>query len=326
MIEAYLQSHCRLATTDLDEAREHVGRMWERHESRLLRGRTYSLRWHQVDLRRTSLTYIHSGSALHLKCGPVVGRFRFTMPEAGLVHHRIDGRNIDSTPTHGVAYAPQQELKLEIEPFRSLLLTVDAEFVERAARLRFGKSPAFGWWTTAVPLDASPAATLRSLCRWLGHELDRPETPLRTSRQVVASVERSLLTLFLDCLTAVSGIAGDGGDGFTLAQLRRIESWLDAHFCEPIGVEDLALVAGTGVRAVQNMFRSHRDCTPSEAILQRRLTYARQRLIDADPQTTVTDVAFDCGFFHLSRFAARYARTFGERPSQTLAQRLRAAG
>ncbi|MBK8211023.1 MAG: helix-turn-helix domain-containing protein [Rhodospirillales bacterium] len=40
--------------------------------------------------------------------------------------------------------------------------------------------------------------------------------------------------------------------------------------------------------------------------------------------TTVTDVAFDCGFFHLSRFAERYRHTFGEPPSSTLANRLRA--
>jgi AraC-like DNA-binding protein len=324
MTQSYLQSHCRLATTDLDEAREHVGRMWERHESHLSSGRTYCLRWNQVDFRRTSLTYIHSGSALHVKCGPVGDRFRFTMPEAGMVYHRINGRGIQSTATRGVVYAPQQELQLEIEPFRSLLLTIDADFVKQAARLRFGKSPDFGYWTTAVSLDMPPAATLRSLCRWLGHELDRPGTPLRSSRQIIAGLERSLLTLFLDCLTAVSGAAGDGPDSFALAQLCRIESWLDEHFCEPIGVEDLALVAGVGVRAVQNMFRRHRGCTPSEAIVQRRLTYARRRLIEADPQTTVTDVAFDCGFFHLSRFAARYRHAFGERPSQTLADRLRA--
>lgn len=324
MSEPYLQSHCRLATTDLDEAREHVGRMWERHESHLSRGRTYSLRWHQADLRRTSLTYIHSGSSLHVKCGPVRDRLRFTMPEAGTICHRINGRRIESTSTRGAIYAPQQELQLEIEPFRSLLLTIDADFVKQAARLRFGRLPDFGSWATAVSLDQPPAATLRSLCRWLGHELDRPGTPLQSSRQIIANLDRSLLTLFLDCVTVVSPDTGGGADEFTLAGLRRIESWLDAHFCEPIGVEDMALVAGVGVRAVQNMFRRHRGCTPSEAIIQRRLSYARRRLIDADPQTTVTDVAFDCGFFHLSRFAERYRHTFGEPPSRTLADRLRA--
>lgn len=324
MIQPYLQSHCRLATTDLDEAREHVGRMWERHESHMSHGRAYSLNWHQVDLRRTSLTYIHSGSSLHVKSGPVRDRLRFTMPEAGTIYHRINGRGIKSTATRGVIYAPQQELQLDIEPFRSLLLTIDADFVKQAARLRFGRSPDFGSWTTAVSLDQPPAATLRSLCRWLGHELDRPGTPLQSSRPVIVNLERSLLTLFLDCLTTVSPATSDGPDEFNLAGLSRIESWLDTHFCEPIGVEDMALVAGVGVRAVQNMFRRHRGCTPSQAIMQRRLSYARRRLIDADPQTTVTDVAFDCGFFHLSRFAERYRHTFGEPPSSTLANRLRA--
>ena len=271
MSAAYLQSHCRLATTDLDEARENVGRMWERHESRLLRGRTYSLRWNQVDLGRTSLTYIDSGSALHLKCGPVGGRFRFTMPEAGLVTHCIDGRSIESTPARGVIYAPQRELQLKIEPFRSLLLTIDEDFVERAARLRFANQRVSGTWATAVSLEGSPGETLRSLCRWLGRELDRPETPLRTSRHVVANLERLLLSLFLDCVATAPDVGSDGSDSYTLTQLRRIESWLDAHFREPIGVEDMALIAGVGVRAVQHMFRRYRGYTPTDAIVQRRL-------------------------------------------------------
>lgn len=322
----YLQSHCRLATHDLDEAREHVGRMWERHESHLPRGRTYSLRWHQVDLNHISLSYIDSGSALHVRCGPVGGRFRFTMPETGRVRHSVNGCNVVSTPVCGVIYLPQQELRLEIEPFRSLLLTIDAGFVERAARVRFGRAPIAERWANAIALESAPAATLRSMCRWLGDELDRPGTPLRTSRQVIANLERSLLALFLDCLTPISGPANEPFDRLGLGHLRRIESWLDEHFREPIGVEDMALVAGTGVRTVQNLFRHHRGCTPSEALLQRRLNSAHQRLTEAGPRTTVTDVAFDCGFFHLSRFAALYARSFGERPSQTLAKRTRAAG
>ena len=46
----------------------------------------------------------------------------------------------------------------------------------------------------------------------------------------------------------------------------------------------------------------------------------------ADDKTTVTDVAFRLGFWHLSRFAAAYASTFGERPSVTLAKALGSSG
>lgn len=323
MSEGYLQSHCRLVTSNLDEAREHVGRMWERHESHLRRGRAYSLRWCQTDMRRISLAYIHSGSALDVTCGSTGSRYRFSMPEQGRVYHHVGGRSIEASPSCGVIYAPQEELRLEIEPFRSLMLTIDADLVARASRSRFGKKnvPDHAW-TTAMNLALPPAATLRSLCRWLGLELDQSGSALRTSSRALDALERSVLTLFLDCLGTITASVDGSSADVGPAPLRRIESWLDEKFCEPIGVEDMAVVAGTTVRAVQNMFRRHRRCTPSQAILQRRLNYARQRLEQAEPHTTVTDVAFDAGFFHLSRFAQRYTRAFGERPSETLAKRL----
>lgn len=322
--EGYLQSHCRLVTNDLDEAREHVGRMWERHESHLRRGRAYSLRWCQVDMRRISLAYVHSGSPLDVTCGPTGNRYRFSMPEQGRVYHHVGSRSIEALPSCGVIYAPQEELRLEIEPFRSLMLTVDANLVARASRRRLGRRNVPGnAWTTAMNLALPSAATLRSLCRWLGLELDQSGSALRSSARALDALERSVLTLFLDCLDTVTDNIDGPPNDVDLAPLRKIESWLDEKFCEPIGVEDMAVVAGTTVRAVQNLFRRHRRCTPSQAILQRRLNYARQRLEQAEPHTTVTDVAFDAGFFHLSRFAQRYTRAFGERPSQTLAKRLR---
>ena len=61
---------------------------------------------------------------------------------------------------------------------------------------------------------------------------------------------------------------------------------------------------------------------------QARLAQARSALAAPRPETTVTTVALDYGFNHLSRFARQYARHFGESPSETLrrARRRQAAG
>ncbi len=320
----YLQAHCSLDTSDLDEAREHVNKLWERHQSRLQRGRTYRLRWHQVDLRRTSLSYVDSSSAIHGSCGRVNGRLRLTMPEEGRVRHCIDGKSVDGTPDQGIIYTPGQDLELDIKPYRSLLLSIDADFLGRAARQRFERVPGASLWPHSMPLDLPPAATLRSLCRWLGQELDRPGSPLLTSSRVIQGFERSVLTLFLECLAARPEFAESRSQGdLAPLHLQRIEEWLDSNFLEPVGVEDMARIAGISVRAVQTMFRRLRGCTPSEALIARRLQHARHLLETAGPDTKVTDVAYDCGFFHLSRFAARYARCYGKLPSETLGRRLR---
>jgi hypothetical protein len=56
MSDDLLVNHCRLITDDLDEARDYVGRLWERHDSRLRRGRRYGIRWHQVNLAHTAVS------------------------------------------------------------------------------------------------------------------------------------------------------------------------------------------------------------------------------------------------------------------------------
>ena len=49
-----------------------------------------------------------------------------------------------------------------------------------------------------------------------------------------------------------------------------------------------------------------------------RLAQARADLEAPGRNTSVTNVAYDCGFSHLGRFAQEYARRFGESPSETL--------
>jgi transcriptional regulator GlxA family with amidase domain len=41
-------------------------------------------------------------------------------------------------------------------------------------------------------------------------------------------------------------------------------------------------------------------------------------LLRATPETTVTSVAYDCGFSNLGHFAKYYHAAFGEQPSATL--------
>ena len=49
-----------------------------------------------------------------------------------------------------------------------------------------------------------------------------------------------------------------------------------------------------------------------------RLERARQKLSSLDAETSVTAVAFECGFGNLGHFARDYHERFGERPSETL--------
>lgn len=313
----YLASYRRLETSDLDCAREAVGRMWEYHRSSLLRGRSYSIAWHQADLVEATLSYVQTSSAIRIDCGPVSNAFRLTLHESGRINHWIDGRASASTPGRAVLHVPGQELRLETEPFRLLILSFPGDTVTAALQSRGGPwRPAAGW-PTEIALDGAAGASLRALCRWAARELDQPGAGALAAEGAKRALEQTLLMLFLECIDASLPIAAR--ETPTEAHVRRLEEWMDMNVTEPVPVEDLARVAGVSVRSLQIACRRWRGCTPMELLRRRRLDAAGEALRRAEPGATVTAVATEFGFFNFGRFAALYRARFGETPSQTLA-------
>jgi AraC-like DNA-binding protein len=319
MSEPLLVNYCRVRTRDLDEARDHVGRTWERHESHMRRGRSYQIAWHQADLKSTQLSYVETASAIRVVCGPVSQSYRLTMHDVGQISHRINGRATTSTPSRFVLHAPGQELVLETEPFALLMLGLDGAFVDTVLARRFGRLAPFETWAADFSSAFPAASTLQSLCRWTASELDQRPNGLIALPGATAQLERTLLSLFIDCLAGLQPAACEPANDLAVRQLARIEDWIDTHFADPVGIEDLADVAGVSARAVQMAFRRLRGCTPMQAVARRRLEAARRILCSQPPDKTVTQVAVDCGFFHFGRFAGRYRELFGETPSETLA-------
>lgn len=314
----WLARHCRLATRDLDEAREYVGRLWEQHQSRLRRGRSYRLHWHQAELNHSRLSYIRSSSAITVTCGPVSNVYRATLHLGGAMKHRINGQPATSTPTCGVLHCPGDVQEIETEPFHSLLLTLDGAFVDAALNSDDDGGLPKSLLQREFSLTSPAGAALKAMCVWLARELDRETAALPFSPMAMVSIEDTLRTLMINCLAEQRPVALPRSDAMTEARLRRIEEWIDAHYADAITVSDLARVGVIGVRSMQLAFQRLRGHSPMESVLQRRLRHARQRLSSAKPGLTVTQVATDSGFYNFGRFSARYRQMFGESPSQTL--------
>jgi AraC-like DNA-binding protein len=100
------------------------------------------------------------------------------------------------------------------------------------------------------------------------------------------------------------------------ARLReRALAVIDGALGDP-GLRSLSIARelGTSVRTVQNLFASM-GTTPSAAILERRLNRAAERLI-ADPQATITEVAFAHGFNDGAYFTRCFRHKFGVSPRE----------
>lgn len=101
--------------------------------------------------------------------------------------------------------------------------------------------------------------------------------------------------------------------------LRRAIAFIEDHADADIGIADIARATYITPRAVQLMFRRHRDCTPMEYLRRVRLHHAHHELLAANrSQTTVTQVAARWGFAHTGRFAVYYRQVYGQSPHTTL--------
>ena len=107
------------------------------------------------------------------------------------------------------------------------------------------------------------------------------------------------------------------------AHVRRAEEFIEAHWDQVIGIESLVEATGVGARAIFKAFQQTRGYSPMAFARMVRLKHARAMLAAPDAETTVTLVAFACGFGNLGHFARDYRQAFGERPSQTLARAAR---
>ena len=119
--------------------------------------------------------------------------------------------------------------------------------------------------------------------------------------------------------SASDAIERFGGRAEALPQpLRRAREFLYAHADEPLDLPQLAAAAGTGIRALQLGFQRHFGTSISEMLRDIRLAHLNARLAAASPDESITDIAFELGFTHLSRMASAYRAKFGETPSATL--------
>jgi transcriptional regulator GlxA family with amidase domain len=101
--------------------------------------------------------------------------------------------------------------------------------------------------------------------------------------------------------------------------LRRAIAFVDDNAHQGITITDIANHIYVTPRAVQLMFRKHRDCTPSEYLRKVRLHHAHVDLLAGDRmKTTVTEIAHRWGFTHVGRFAVLYREQYGASPHLTL--------
>lgn len=97
-----------------------------------------------------------------------------------------------------------------------------------------------------------------------------------------------------------------------------VEAFIEANWDKPIDIDTLARIADVSARTIFREFALAGRGSPGQFAKRVRLQRAAELLRRPNEQTSVTGVAFRCGFQNHGRFASEYARQIGELPSETL--------
>jgi AraC family ethanolamine operon transcriptional activator len=101
--------------------------------------------------------------------------------------------------------------------------------------------------------------------------------------------------------------------------MARVQEYLtESRMKSPITMSEICAAVHVSRRTLQYTFIQCYGISPKQYIQVIRLNQVRRVLINNENFQTISDIAFNYGFFHLGQFSQNYKRLFGETPSQTL--------
>jgi AraC-like DNA-binding protein len=307
-----------VCTNDVDELRCSLGRVYAKPVLQPV-GRSESFRAvaNFCQLQHIGLHYASYGADLHFEF-PETGFFAQLFPVKGAAEARIDGASVTIDAEHSAIISADCAYKLTSNAdYERVNLVIDHRSLTEKLSAIIGD-------TLPAALEVQPSASLaqpavRALRQNFMFLVDQMSTPMRLPPLLLAEFEQTLMVMFLQANQHnYSHLLQEGQSSAAFRQVRLAEEYIEANWDKPISSEAIAREVGVGTLSLFQSFRQIRGYSPMEFLKQARLRRVRQRLQRPEDSTTVTDVAFACGFGDLIRFRNDYFLAFGERPSETL--------
>ncbi|MDE2411540.1 MAG: AraC family transcriptional regulator [Sphingomonadales bacterium] len=314
----------RFASTDRDEVRGYVGRMFCEHSLQLVNRRAnLDTRIAHLRCGAVTLTEMSYGADVLIDAGQLGNFYLIQLPVAGRAALTLAGRHDSYGPGRGSVQDPEVPLEMYWSAdCRKLVARFDRSVFERFAEAYLGRPLRdcvrfANWFETCSPLGAQLVAQLQAAiqcAQWSGSPSPSP----LAERQLETALMAALLFLqpheFSDELSRPT-------DARDPAPVRRVREFLEAHAHEAVDIVQLVEVGGVPLRTLHHQFRQALGLSPMQLLREIRLDRVRRELLDPGPTTSVTACALAWGFEHLGRFAIAYRQRFGETPRDTLRRR-----
>ena len=317
---------CFFSTADLREAHQQMNSAFWPHDWRCdTRGGAFECMHFWLDLPSSRISFVRYNRDVWVETPPskqaVVFQFsafgQCRLSQGGPLHMVSPGQFFVADPSrpfrqHLPAGYCQMIVSTKVDVLRRHLLNatgdvpIDLEFSDR-------------------PLQLEGRGT--SVAGLLGHLLWQTTqgAPITDCSAVSAALDQAVIAGLLYALPGPhQGIMHQPATVSALPYyVRRADQFIRENAARALTQDEIVGIAGVSARTLHYGFNRFLDCSPMAYVKQVRLRMARERLLAAsDRAASVTAIAMECGFSHLSKFARDYRTSYGESPSETLRRAL----
>ncbi len=312
----------RLHSRDLDETRDAVAKAFCPHRLSLTeRGGHLDARYRAARAAGMGIHHLDYGAAVRIDADDLGDCYLVEVPLGGASQVTSGRQSVVADRTTAVVLSPDDPLAVRRAPGSpQLILNIDRAVLEaHLQRMVNGRIRQRLGFSLGMALDSPAGRTWLNLVNLLRGETENGGT-LLGEPVALAHLQALLMThLLLSQPNTYSDALHTRESAPPPKTIRRALEIIETRAAEALTVADIAAEVHVSVRVLQDGFRRHLGCSPTEQLRATRLDQARRALLEGDPATTtVTTVALRWGFLHLGRFAVEYRRRFGESPSATL--------
>lgn len=304
----------RTAARDWPQASRDVARAYFPHELRPL-GSSHEPR---LTLRTLSLGpvligHVGWGADVSIECD-YPGALEINMPLTGHMESRGRFGTVTSVADQGTVFRPDTPSLITHWDATCTVVGVkiDKEWLELEAERVLGmdrvRVPSL--LPEHLDLRDGPGGAWRQLIMGVATHV-RNAQALHHSELFATQLAGAITTGLLTALLPDGAAAGAAHP----RAVRRVIEQLHGDPARSWTAGDMAAIAGTSSRRLQEAFQRTLECTPMEYLVDLRVQRAHADLL-GDPLLTVSDAAARWGFSSPSRLAAAHRRRYGRSPTQ----------
>lgn len=324
---AQVYQRCVFHSNERVASHGHVARALAEHDLRWQRGAPDTALF-QARISRLQLFVLRYGAQVEVTPSPFDDFALVHMSLKGSAEFECDGRRVCVPQGTVAVVAPKKSIRLWWEEgSEQLILKVPHALLQDLAPAGTQREQPPGLHSGLLQsnvMDLQWNLLMQSLLQILAQPMDVP-----THAAWIDHFERNIGIFLLAqqgpaerplAVGPHTRTALESGQGLAAAsagqRMDALERYMRAKLCAPVSLLDLAMAAGVSVRTLNMLCHRHHGVSPMDLLRNMRLD-AAHAVLQARPDASITETAFEFGFGHLGRFSAYYRQRFGMLPKHT---------